>query len=56
VADGDGSAVDVEAAVVDAQLVAAVDNLAGEGLVELPQVDIRNRQASSIFILIMKNW
>src|SRR4029079_1922820 len=38
-ADGDRSAVDVEALVRYAQLVAAIDHLDGECLVELPQAD-----------------
>src|SRR5688572_20209161 len=45
VADGDGAAVDVVLLRVDAQLVAAVEALAGEGLVQLPQVDVVHLQA-----------
>src|SRR5262245_34381991 len=40
VADGDGAAVDVELVLGDAELVAAVDDLHREGLVELPQADV----------------
>ena len=40
VAHGDGAAVDVEAIARNAQLVAAVDHLHGEGFVEFPQVDV----------------
>src|SRR6185437_4272442 len=39
-ADGDRSAVDVKALVRYAQLVAAIDHLDGERLVELPQADV----------------
>src|SRR5690349_22120123 len=39
-ADGDRSAVDVKALVGYAQLVAAIDHLNGECLVELPQADV----------------
>src|SRR5947208_2394706 len=45
VADGDGAAVDVVLLRVDAELVAAVEALAGEGLVQLPQVDVVDLQA-----------
>ena len=45
VADGDGAAVDVVLLRVDAQLVAAVEALAGEGLVQLPKVDVVDLQA-----------
>ena len=44
VADGDGAAVDVVLVRVDAQLVAAVEALAGEGLVQLPKVDVVDLQ------------
>src|SRR5450631_1553146 len=40
VADGDGSAVDVQLVRVDLEEVAAVHGLGGEGLVQLPQVDV----------------
>ncbi len=43
-ADGDRAAVDVVLLVIDTQGVAAVQALRGEGLVELPQVDIGNLQ------------
>src|SRR5882762_9453690 len=39
-ADGDGAAVDVEALHRDAESIAAIDDLDGEGLVELPEADI----------------
>src|SRR5690606_25614306 len=44
VADGDGAAVDVVLLRVDAERVAAVDALRGEGLVQLPKVDVVNLQ------------
>src|SRR5260221_11491027 len=40
VADGDRAAVDVEAVGGNAKLVAAVDHLHGEGLVQFPQADV----------------
>jgi hypothetical protein len=45
VAHGDGAAVDVEPVVGDAQLVAAVDDLHGEGLVQFPQAHIGHAEA-----------
>ena len=39
-ADGDGTAVDVEAIVGNAKLVAAVDHLHGKSLVQFPQADV----------------
>ena len=48
VADRDGAAIDVEDVVVDAQPVAAVERLHGEGLVELPQVDVVDAQAVTL--------
>ena len=39
-ADGDRAAVDVQLLGVDAEPVAAVDHLHGEGFVQLPQVDV----------------
>src|SRR4051812_31891052 len=39
-AERDGAAVHVEPLVGNAQLVATVDHLHGEGFVELPQVDV----------------
>src|SRR5262249_22212933 len=39
-ADRDRAAVDVELRGIDAQAIAAVDHLRGEGLVELPHVDL----------------
>jgi len=44
-ADGDGAAIDVEAFVRDAQLVATVDHLYRKGLVQLPDADIVHLQA-----------
>ena len=44
VADRDRPAVDVEDVVVDAELVAAIERLAGEGLVQLPEVDVVDLQ------------
>ena len=38
-ADRDGAAVDIEPFLRDPEPVAAIDDLAGEGLVQLPQVD-----------------
>src|SRR6266850_2864790 len=40
VAQRDGAAVDVQALVWDADAVAAVDHLHGEGLVQLPEIDV----------------
>jgi len=48
VADGDRAAVDVEQLVGNAQLVAAVDYLHGEGLVQLPQADVVHLQAVAL--------
>src|SRR5271165_612909 len=45
VADRDRAAVDVELVVVDTELVAAVDHLHGEGLVELPEADVVHLEA-----------
>src|SRR3990167_6555999 len=45
VADGDRAAVDVVLGRVDAQLVAAVEALAGEGFGLFPGVDFRGRSA-----------
>src|SRR5579875_3355092 len=42
--DGNRAAVDVEALVRNAELVAAIDRLHGEGLVELPQADVVERE------------
>src|ERR1043165_8028154 len=41
-AERDRPAVHVEPVIGDAELVAAVDHLHGEGLVEFPQVDVRD--------------
>ena len=40
VADGDGAAIDVELVRIDPQLAGAIQRLAGEGLVQLPKVDV----------------
>ena len=40
VAEGDRAAVDVELLLVDAELAGAGEDLGGEGLVELDQVDV----------------
>ncbi len=45
VADRDRAAVDVELVVVDAEPVAAVDHLHGEGLVQLPEADVVDLEA-----------
>src|SRR5690606_35280509 len=39
-ADGDGATGDVESVVVDTEGITAVQHLAGEGFVELPDIDI----------------
>jgi hypothetical protein len=44
-ADGDAAAVDVELVRIDAQLLLAIDGLAGERLVDLEQADIVNASA-----------
>ena len=48
VADRDRAAVDVEPVHRDAELVAAVEHLHREGLVQLPQVDVVDRQAQAL--------
>ena len=45
VAEGDRAAVDVEALLVDAELAGAGEDLGGEGLVELDQVDLVELEA-----------
>ena len=47
-ADRDRAAVDVEAVVRDAQLVAAVDHLHRERFVQLPQADVVDLQAGAL--------
>ncbi len=47
-AHGDGAPVHVEPVVRNAQLVAAIDNLHREGLVEFPQVDVGHRLAGPL--------
>ena len=44
VAEGDRAAVDVEPLLVDAELADAGEDLGGEGLVELDQVDLVERR------------
>ncbi|MNC66915.1 hypothetical protein D3C81_2011090 [compost metagenome] len=44
-ADGDGTTVYVQARFINAQLVAAVKNLAGERFVQLPKADITHAQS-----------
>ena len=43
-AEGDGAAVDVELVVGDAELLLDVDRLAAEGLVDLEDVDVVDRE------------
>ena len=47
-ANGNGAAVDVVLRRVDAEVIAAVETLAGEGFVELPQVDVVDAQARAL--------
>src|SRR5438874_12402952 len=47
-ADRDRAAVDVVLGGIDAELVARVEALAGEGLVELPEIDVVDRQAMAL--------
>src|SRR6516162_4993662 len=47
-ADGDGAAVDIQFFGIDAQAVAAVDNLHGERLVKFPQVDVVDFEAVAL--------
>src|SRR5690348_36372 len=46
--DGDGSPVDVVLLGVDAEGVATVEALAGKSLVQLPQVDVVDREAVTL--------
>ena len=48
VADGDGAAIDVVLRGVDAELVAAVETLAGEGFVQFPEVDVADLKAVAL--------
>src|ERR1700693_2221163 len=43
--DGNPAAIDVQALGIDAETLLAVDHLDGEGLVELPESDVVDRQA-----------
>src|SRR6202040_3383769 len=45
VADGDRSAIDIETFLRDAEPVAAIEHLAGEGFVKLPQIDVVDIEA-----------
>src|SRR5690349_19316818 len=47
-ADRDCAAVDVDLVGVDAELVAAIDHLHGEGFVELPQADVVDGEAVAL--------
>ena len=47
-ADRDRAAIDVVPGGIDAELVAAVQALAGEGLVELPDLDVVDLQALAL--------
>src|SRR2546426_11710018 len=42
--DGDRAAVDVQLRGIETERVATVDDLRGEGLVELPEVDVLDRE------------
>ena len=46
-ADRDAAAIDVELVGIDAERVAAIERLAGEGLVDLPQPDVVDREAGA---------
>src|SRR6185437_6030366 len=45
VTDRDGAAIDIVLGGIDAEAVAAVERLDGEGLVELPEVDVVDLEA-----------
>src|SRR5262245_48992329 len=47
-ADGDGAAVHVEPLVGNAEPVAAVEHLHGEGFVELPEADVLHRESGAL--------
>src|SRR5689334_4054928 len=47
-ADRDRAAVDVVLGGIDTELVAAIQALAGEGLIELPQVDVVDLEAGAL--------
>src|SRR5579871_1520112 len=47
-ADRNRAAVDIELGRIDTELVGAVDNLAGESLVQLPQIDVADLQAVAL--------
>ncbi len=44
-ADGNGAAIDVQPVIGNAELVGAIDHLAGKGFVQLPQIDVLHFQA-----------
>ena len=47
-ADGDGAAIDVVFLRIDAELVAGIEALRGEGLVQFPQIDVIDLQAMTL--------
>ena len=47
-ADGDGAAIDIEPLLRNAEPVAAIEHLAGERLVEFPQIDVVHLQAVAL--------
>ena len=47
-ADRDGAAIDVEALVGNAEPVAAIEDLHGERLVELPEPDVLHREPGAL--------
>src|SRR5690554_5810152 len=47
-ADGDGSAVHIQAVIGDTQVIAAIQHLAGEGLVDFPQADILDLEIEAL--------
>src|SRR5205809_904576 len=47
-AEGDGAAVDIELRLVDAELLGNGEDLAGEGLVDLDQIDVVQGEAGAL--------
>ena len=47
-ADRDRAAIDVVRVGIDAEVIAAIEALAGERLIEFPQADIRDRQPGAV--------
>src|ERR1700716_4057778 len=45
---GNGAAVDVQPLIGNAQLISAVEDLAGEGLVQFPQIDVADLVAGTL--------